>query len=655
MRLLKMRLTNYRRFVEECSLEVNERLIALVGPNEAGKSSILDALELLGNRTPPTGKDVSRSSSGVALVEGLYALDDTDRAELADAHQGSAVAQVWVTLRSDEEKSTWALIPRPRRDLGPRRSCEKLIKALKDDPLFDIEFSTTDALLVLGSTEETLGKDDLKGFAALARQIRALDLPENDDDDEDDYNDDDIAEIGDARESAASALVDLAQHEGMPAPVRQCIDALVGRLPQTAFFKQADRELQSEYDLDEVSAEPPPALENLCCLAQLDLVEVKKQLDAGRLARVEKLIEDANTNLKERFQGAWSQSSVFPRLSTSRDGTLNIFIATEGEADYSDPDERSDGLRWFMALHAFLAAKGTTQPILLVDEAETHLHYDAQADLVDALMSQRIASKVVYSTHSVGCLPPDLGRGIRAVVPSKVAERSGIENSYWSIDRAGNERISYAPLLFAMGASMLAWTVPRFAVVAEGTSDAILLPTLLREAAQISTLPYRIVPGLSEIPENQMTSLVHHAGSMVFLADGDAAGVKRLAQLRKNGVISDRLLHIGIVRRGSTLEDLVTAVAFAEAVNQEIETWGLSGRRISATQVPNLERWKWLQQQDPKFASLSKNRVAQRIVDLATPEDPTAGRRGIAAPRLKKPLAALHAKLLAKLMEPHPK
>lgn len=244
MRLLKIRLTNYRRFVDECSLEVNERLIALVGPNEAGKSSILEALDMLGSRTAPADKDVSRSASGPARVEGLYALDEADREQLTDFHQGAAVTQVWVTLRSDEQRSTWALSPRPMRDLGPRRRCKKLVKALKDDPVFEIEFSTTDVLLALEGNADTLDEDDLNRFEPLASKIRALDLPENDDGDEEDWSQEEIAEIGDARESAASALVDLVQHERSPSPVRECIDALKGRLPQTAFFKQADRDLQ---------------------------------------------------------------------------------------------------------------------------------------------------------------------------------------------------------------------------------------------------------------------------------------------------------------------------------------------------------------------------------------------------------------------------
>jgi predicted ATP-dependent endonuclease of OLD family len=54
------------------------------------------------------------------------------------------------------------------------------------------------------------------------------------------------------------------------------------------------------------------------------------------------------------------------------------------------PKSAVTGLRWLIALHAFLAARGAQKPILLVDEAETHLHYDAQADLIDALMNQRV-------------------------------------------------------------------------------------------------------------------------------------------------------------------------------------------------------------------------------------------------------------------------
>ncbi len=111
-------------------------------------------------------------------------------------------------------------------------------------------------------------------------------------------------------------------------------------------------------------------------------------------------------------------------------------------------DERSAGLKMFVALVAFLEVRGyTTPPVLLIDEAETHLHIDAQADLVNTFMTQRQAAKIIYTTHSPACLPPDLGSNIRAVVPDPDHEyRSLIRGSFW--DGAAG----FSPLMLAMGA-----------------------------------------------------------------------------------------------------------------------------------------------------------------------------------------------------------
>ncbi len=90
---------------------------------------------------------------------------------------------------------------------------------------------------------------------------------------------------------------------------------------------------------------------------------------------------------------------------------------------------------------------------------------------------------------------------------------------------------------------------------------------------------------------------------------------------------------------------------FAEALNQEIEAWGL-GDPIDPAELPTVGRWAWLSQQmGSKAASLNKNRVAQRVVDLATPDDPMKGSRKVLGPRLTQPLAQLHASLQARLQE----
>ena len=171
--------------------------------------------------------------------------------------------------------------------------------------------------------------------------------------------------------------------------------------------------------------------------------------------------------------------------------------------DYIEIDQRSDGLRQFVALRAYVALEeATVKPVLLIDEAETHLHYDAQADLVQVLEEQDDVAKVVYTTHSAGCLPRDLGTGIRAIVPTyresdgerSQTDDSEVVNRFWTHGRG------FSPILIAMGASVLAFASTRKAVIAEGMSDAMLLPTLIREATGADHLEYQVAPTLLKHP-----------------------------------------------------------------------------------------------------------------------------------------------------------
>jgi predicted ATP-dependent endonuclease of OLD family len=500
----------------------------------------------------------------------------------------------------------------------------------------------------LGSDVETLNEDQVAAFENLADHIRRITYPPADRDDLELAEPSIIEARAETREAVASALVDLAQTERQPTPVRQVLNALDPYYPGIVFFEEDDRDLRSDYQVAVAVQERPAALENLCAVAKLELGDVAAAIDSGRIPHVEKLIEDANAELKRVFSEVWKQSGVYPRFSAPLDGTLRVFIATEGDASYSFPHERSDGLRWFIALHAFLASTGTEGPVLLVDEAETHLHYDAQADLIDALMAQRVAPKVVYTTHSVGCLPPDLGRGIRAVLPAKDAERSEIANSYWSIDPAGQERVGYTPLLFGMGARLLSLTVPRWAVVAEGPSDAILLPSLLREASNLESLGYRVVGGLSELAKPRLSSLPTHGGSVVCLADGDPPGLKRLAQVETAGMEKNRLFDLGDIQADCTLEDLVAPDVFADAVNLELETWAIANYRVDPSTLPSTGRWNHLM--DPAntggddLSRLSKTRVAQRVVD-AQRSATGAAAGGVVDKGLVSPLAKLQKRI----------
>ncbi len=671
MRLLKVRFHNFRRFAGTCSLDLDELIVALVGPNEAGKSSVLDGIEKLLARQAPEDSDVTRGIAGRAKISGLFLLDPDDRAALSGIHEGHLVERVWISRESGSPETTWEPEPFPTRDRSARQRTVGLLEGLSGDPALDAANSRNqeapwdpqmriDVLEQLRSDPESFPDGVIVSFETLAERIRDLDVPVPDRGDEAGAENEESAEAMDehrrrneAREATASALVDLAALERLPEPWEQVADELEDRQPSVAFFRQRDRELTTTYVLAEIVGDPPPALVNLCTVAGLNIDELNAQWETNK-PHVEKLIEDANAYIKKRFQMTWNQSTVYPRFGAPSDGILRLYISTEGDADYSEVQERSDGLRWFLALDAFLAARGSQLPVLLVDEAETHLHYDAQADLVDALMRQHLTAKVVYTTHSIGCLPPDLGRGIRAVLPERDVERSRIENSYWSITPDGATKLGYTPLLFAMGASLLSLTVPQYGLICEGPSEAILLPTLLREVAELSTLPYRVVPGLSEIARSEMEALSHHAGRVACLTDGDAAGLELLEQIEAAGVINeDCLFNLSRILDGCTLEDLIDSSVFARAVNIELETWGLTKARLTSADIPDTGRSTalkaWCEANGADAGSLNKNRIAQRVVDLRSTGDDGSDPMRVVAADAVVGLKALHDQISAAL------
>jgi predicted ATP-dependent endonuclease of OLD family len=617
MKLIAVSLHGYKRFEQHTSMNVDGKLVAVVGPNESGKSSFLNALMHLNGPSSFVASGGSRELTRNAqvpadqtVVEARYLLEDVDREAISHI-QGTEEARWFTVGRKAESTNFWCGIePRPQRSLQPRQRMVQALKATSARKGFlelvaqqeeeNLRSQVENLVSSLDVSAETLTDESRNGIRSVVAMLESS------------LSDEDPKYL----HRLVQQLHDLADHEEGD-PFHDAINILVQRRSRFLLFSDEERALQSEYSLNEEWEDPPAALRNLARVAELDLEALHLAVEADDSAQIASLQERANDKLKNVFSENWSQSSVAVTFRVN--GQVLQVLMREPQARYTTIDERSDGLRQFVALLAFATLKGSSDrvPILLIDEAETHLHYDAQADLVQMLTRQDVVSKVIYTTHSIGCLPEDLGTGVRLVETKDPDSRtSTIRNWFWQSTRPG-----FSPLLFGMGASTLAFIPIRHAVIAEGISDIILWPTLLREATGLSHLDFQVVPGLSEADRSEILRLDSEAPNTAYLLDADEGGGKKHKQLTKAGVSVERIFCIPDAKnQGLVVEDLVDPQLYLGAVNEELQRTNGPGSSFPKGKLPVANRPKAISEwcKTRGIEPPSKRAVAYQVLEHKT-------------------------------------
>jgi predicted ATP-dependent endonuclease of OLD family len=629
MRLISVDIRGYKRFADHVTLKVDGDVTALVGPNEAGKTTILDALLQMNDDEPFAASEITRGfkpHDDDFIVRLDFLLDDEDRSALADIAEAADVR--WYHLSKAANGRYWFdFAPAVSRDKKNRARIASVLKKAAGNPALHTGLFSSDEELTAEDAVELareLATTDGELEAALITRLRALATI---------LEEADLTKRPKYLQQLPAALAALVDSEGGAPPEEQAHDLLLERVPQFLMFGDNERTLANSYDLTQLSQPFPAALVNLAEVGKLDLDALIGAVRDDRMGEVHEIRDRANQELRTFFDRHWKQSQLTVELVMSG-ADLELYIR-ELTGSYWRLEERSEGLRWFVALVSYLHAEAPeSPPILLIDEAEQHLHYDGQADVVRAFERQDAVADVIYTTHSAGCLPQDLGTGVRVVVRKEGV--SGIQNSLWA-DSDLRIGAGLSSLLMAMGASTFAFAATRRALICEGVTEAALLPTLLREAAKISTLDFQIVPGLANVAGNSVMHLDMTAVHVGFLVDSDDAGIAIAKKLRRARVDSGRILKL--TRKNRTLEDLVDAKQLRRAIHEEFERSGILAK-MPASAVSKHPRIKsaesWCTDQTPRIKLPNKLAIAQRLLSYARTGEQIVNARSIGE------LTALH-------------
>ena len=197
---------------------------------------------------------------------------------------------------------------------------------------------------------------------------------------------------------------------------------------------------------------------------------------------------------------------------------------------------------------------------MLVDEIETHLHYDAQSSLVHHLQSSEINDQCIYSTHSFACIPNNLGRGIVGT-KRQGKNNNRIVNNFWGSQAS---ETGFQPIMDGRGATSLAFLALRSALFVEGVSDSILIPALYQEANDGLEASFQTIPSLAAVSARVYPQLNRYSSRVAFLVDGDTDGKRYKDNLLESGVDEDAIFQLP----APTLENCVSSDLYVKAVRQ---------------------------------------------------------------------------------------
>lgn len=435
MRLHKARVTNYRSIIDSGEFEIEKLKTIFVGPNEAGKTVILKALQQLNRPNDITGfdplRDYPRSkyndiTSGkikvgdVTVVEGTFILEDSDKDLIDKRFHGCE----YKFTRMLDNKATHELVNASKRVIFSDLEKDFLRLLAHMDKQFSFEES------------ETLKPSD--NFKKITENYQTYNSVSGDKADVlEAFLKDNLVNIDEDNEKEEQRYEKLLELIGFNAVHDSTIKILNDRMPVFILFNNYFK-VKPSIHLEHLAARTNQGIMdddtydygNLCLLKFLGFTaeELSKlgkansprenqpkelQLYKDQLDKRSYQLNAASVKLTDEICSVWlpnSKRSEADKLKVTADGQYLKVVIEDDLGVEVELDQRSEGFQWLVSFFVVFFSESMDKhenAVLLLDEPGMSLHALKQRDFRNTISRLSESNQTIFSTHSPFLVGPD--------------------------------------------------------------------------------------------------------------------------------------------------------------------------------------------------------------------------------------------------------
>lgn len=594
MKITRTRVQNYKLVMDSGWIDIDRAVTTLIGKNESGKTSILEALSFFGESGVCEEENIntnarSRNTRIFPIISIEIEPDEDDPAGYQQlAEETSDNGRVVFTKNADGSRmiKNWTAGDTNWERAQYKNMAEEKIGELRDELISEISESE-EYVEALPDVSDVYHNN----LSEVSSRIRNSmnDLANNFSPDGENEN-----IITETRESLKEIRREVQQGNN------QTQDIFSG-LPRIVYHKDI-KLIEDGIELDEIASGEHQVIKMF-----LDRQGVEYSPDSDQDTHRELL--RAGREASNLVNNWWSQKSVAITTAISGEGTFRVLVrdtslqrmGTSGSASMQEsieqrddikPSKRSRGFQWFLSFCLSLVPGNnpdTSDRVILLDDPAVYLHPEGKNNWLDAIDRLSDQCQVVYSTHSPFLIDKRYSERIR-IVEDKGDETGTKVTS----DFVEAEGIALEPVRNALGVWLgnLPFVSDRRLIV-EGVVDHYIITAVGyycrdyedNEILEMDGLPIAYAGSASETTiEGQWAASENF--EYAILLDNDTAGREAKEKIRKHHreIDIDRvlLLENDNVNNPEKLEieDMFSPEFYLDCVNEVYEQYG------EFTQIP---------------------------------------------------------------------